>query len=163
MLYRMIIRLPPGVYFINQNGKTILKGPQGNLILKLNFKAIQKKNVLFIIVSITNKEYCELIQALLGVGLSYYKELYLEGVGYRVIQKENTLIFELGYSHPISIFIPSKIKVKCVKNKLFLKSCDLQYLNRFCSYLRKFRFPDPYKGKGILYVGEKLIRKEGKI
>ena len=102
-----------------------------------------------------------------GVSEGYKKEMELVGVGYRVSNQGNLIEFTLGYTHPIFIQLPKEIKVetKTERNKnpyICLESCDKQLLGLVCAKIRSFRKPEPYKGKGILYVGEQIRRKSGK-
>jgi large subunit ribosomal protein L6 len=102
-----------------------------------------------------------------GVSEGYKKELELVGVGYRASNNGNTIELSLGYTHPIFIQLPSEIKVetKSERNKnplILLESCDKQLLGQVCSKIRSFRKPEPYKGKGIKFVGEVIRRKSGK-
>ena len=97
----------------------------------------------------------------------YKKEMELVGVGYRVSNEGNVMEFSLGYTHPIFLQLPPEIKVetKSERNKnpyICLESCDKQLLGQVCAKIRSFRMPEPYKGKGILYIGEQIRRKSGK-
>ncbi len=102
-----------------------------------------------------------------GVSEGYEKRMELVGVGYRVSNQGNLLEFSLGYTHPILLQLPSEIKVetKSERNQnplVILKSCDKQLLGQVCAKIRSFRKPEPYKGKGIRFVGEIIRRKSGK-
>ena len=102
-----------------------------------------------------------------GVSESYKKELELVGVGYRASNTGNLIDFALGYTHNIFLQLPPEIKVetKSERNKnplITLESCDKQLLGQVCSKIRSFRKPEPYKGKGIKFVGEEIRRKSGK-
>ena len=102
-----------------------------------------------------------------GVSEGYKKELELVGVGYRVSNQGNLMEFSLGYTHNIFLQLPSEVKVetKTERNKnpyICLESCDKQLLGQVCAKIRSFRMPEPYKGKGILFVGEQIRRKSGK-
>ena len=102
-----------------------------------------------------------------GVSEGYKKELELVGVGYRVSNQGNLMEFALGYTHPIIMQLPSEIKVetKSERNqnpKIILESCNKQLLGQVCAKIRSCRMPEPYKGKGILFVGEQIRRKSGK-
>ena len=102
-----------------------------------------------------------------GVSEGYTKQMELVGVGYRVSNKGNLVEFSLGYTHSIFIQLPAEIKVetKSERNQnpqIILKSCDKQLLGQVCAKIRSFRKPEPYKGKGILFVGEQIRRKSGK-
>ena len=102
-----------------------------------------------------------------GVSEGYEKQMELVGVGYRVSNQGNLVEFSLGYTHSIVIQLPAEIKVetKSERNQnpqIILKSCDKQLLGQVCAKIRSFRKPEPYKGKGILFIGEQIRRKSGK-
>ena len=102
-----------------------------------------------------------------GVSKGYRKELELVGVGYRASNNGNVIDFALGYTHNIFMQLPPEVKVetKSERNKnplIILESCDKQLLGLVCAKIRSFRKPEPYKGKGIKFVGEEIRRKSGK-
>ena len=100
---------------------------------------------------------------IIGVSKQFELTLVLKGVGYRAAVQGNEIVLNLGYSHPVKIEIPKDILVDVVKNTTInLKSCDKELLGLFASNIRAWRRPEPYKGKGILYQGEQIIRKAGK-
>ena len=100
---------------------------------------------------------------ILGVSEQFDVTLVLKGVGYRAVVEGKEIILSLGYSHPVKIEIPKEISVEVVKNTTVnLKSCDKELLGLFASNIRAWRQPEPYKGKGILYKDEQIIRKAGK-
>ena len=100
---------------------------------------------------------------IIGVSKQFDLTLVLEGVGYRAVVQGNEIVLSLGYSHPVKIPIPKTISVEIIKNTTInLKSCDKELLGLFASNIRSWRQPEPYKGKGILYKNEKIIRKAGK-
>eukprot|EP00977_Amphora_coffeiformis_P028610 scaffold36343_cov4245-Amphora_coffeaeformis.AAC.8 len=87
----------------------------------------------------------------------------MHGVGYRAVVQGKEIILNLGYSHPVKIEIPSDINVEVVQNTTInLKSCDKEALGLFAANIRSWRLPEPYKGKGILYKNEQILRKAGK-
>ena len=99
----------------------------------------------------------------IGVSEQFQLTLVLKGVGYRAAVQGNEIILNLGYSHPVKIEIPQSITVEIVQNTTInLKSCDKQLLGLFASNIRSWRRPEPYKGKGILYKDEQILRKAGK-
>lgn len=103
----------------------------------------------------------------IGVSEGYRKELELVGVGYRVSNNGQILDFSLGYSHNILLQLPKEVKVetKSERNKnplIILESCDKELIGLVCAKIRSFRKPEPYKGKGIKFVGEVIRRKSGK-
>ena len=102
-----------------------------------------------------------------GVSEGYKAELELVGVGYRVSNTGNVMELALGFTHPIFMVLPAEIKVetKTERNKnplITLESCDKQLLGAVCAKIRSFRKPEPYKGKGVKFVGEVIRRKSGK-
>lgn len=100
---------------------------------------------------------------IVGVSEQFNITLILKGVGYRAMVQGNEIILNLGYSHPVKMNIPDDISIEVVQNTTInLKSCDKEKLGLFASNIRAWRQPEPYKGKGILYKGEQIIRKAGK-
>jgi len=102
-----------------------------------------------------------------GVSAGYRKEMELVGVGYRATSTGQVLELALGFSHAIFIKLPKEIKVeaKSERNKnplIILESADKQLLGQVCAKIRSLRKPEPYKGKGIKFVGEVIRRKSGK-
>ena len=103
-----------------------------------------------------------------GVSEGFTTQQELVGVGYRVSVQGQLLIFSLGYSHEIQLMLPDEVKAeipdvrKGENPRLVLKSCDKQLVGQVAAKVRSFRRPEPYKGKGIKFVGEQLRRKAGK-
>ena len=98
-----------------------------------------------------------------GVSEQFDLTLVLKGVGYRAVVQGKEIVLNLGYSHPVKITIPDTISVEVVQNTTInLKSCDKELLGLFASNIRAWRRPEPYKGKGILYKDEQILRKAGK-
>ena len=103
-----------------------------------------------------------------GVSEGFTVKQELVGVGYRVAIQGQLLVFSLGYSHEIHMMLPAEVKAEVpeIKKgetpKLVLKSCDKQLVGQVAAKIRSFRKPEPYKGKGIKFVGEQLRRKAGK-
>lgn len=104
---------------------------------------------------------------IIGCSEGFKKELQLVGVGYRASNNGNVLELALGYSHAIYMVLPKEVKLttKSERNQnplITLESCDKALLGLICTKIRSFRKPEPYKGKGVLYVGEVVRRKSGK-
>ena len=100
---------------------------------------------------------------IIGVSEQFQLTLILKGVGYRAAVQKNEIVLCLGYSHPVKIEIPKDISVEVLQNTTInLKSCNKELLGLFASNIRAWRRPEPYKGKGILYKDEQIIRKVGK-
>jgi large subunit ribosomal protein L6 len=112
--------------------------------------------------------YRALIQNMVtGVSTGFSKTLEIFGVGYRVENQGQMITFTVGYSHPIIFYIPSEIKVETKMEKgspptVILSCHDNELLGQVCARIRTFRKAEPYKGKGILFQGEKIRRKAGK-
>jgi large subunit ribosomal protein L6 len=97
-----------------------------------------------------------------GVTTGFTKILDIEGVGYRAEVKGTDLSLSMGYSHPVLLAIPAGITATVEKSAITLTSHDKDLLGQFAANVRKVRKPEPYKGKGIRYRGEFIIRKQGK-
>lgn len=98
-----------------------------------------------------------------GLTKGFKKELEINGVGYKVESKGNKIIFSLGYSHPIYFYPPEGIKVNVAgPTKFSVEGVDKELVGQVAAKLRSFRAPEPYKGKGIKYADEHIIRKAGK-
>jgi large subunit ribosomal protein L6 len=98
-----------------------------------------------------------------GVTKGFEKGLEITGVGYRAEAKGETLNLSLGYSHPINFLLPEGVAVEVEKmTKIFVRGIDKELIGQTAAKIRSFRPPEPYKGKGIKYVGESILRKAGK-
>ena len=98
-----------------------------------------------------------------GVSEQFQIDLILKGVGYRAVVQGKILVLNLGYSHQVEMEIPEGITVEVKQNvNLTFKGCDKEQLGQFAAKVRSWRTPEPYKGKGIKYADEVIIRKAGK-
>ena len=174
---KLPIQVPAGVTVTIKDSVVTVKGPKGELVQSVN-PAIQvsiEAGVITLTRPTESKEhramqglYRSLINNMvLGVSDGYKKELELVGVGYRVSNAGQLLDLSLGYTHNIFLQLPAEIKVetKSERNKnplIILESADKQLLGQVCAKIRSFRMPEPYKGKGIKFVGEEIRRKSGK-
>ena len=179
---KLPINIPAGVTVTLKDNVVSVKGPKGELSQAVDPSIIVtiEDNVIKFSIDEQNdtveqkqkQAYHGLYRALVnnmvvGVSEGYKKEMELVGVGYRVSNQGNLVEFSLGYTHSIFIQLPPEIKVetKTERNKnpyISLESCDKQLLGLVCAKIRSFRKPEPYKGKGILFVGEQIRRKSGK-
>ena len=99
----------------------------------------------------------------IGVSQGFKKELQIVGIGYKAAVAGSKLNLTLGFSHPIEFAIPEGIKVTVTpENKILIEGCDKQLVGETAAQIRRFRKPEPYKGKGIRYVDERIVLKEGK-
>lgn len=97
-----------------------------------------------------------------GVTDGFTNILEIEGVGYRAAVEGNNLVLNVGFSHPVTVALPEGITAEVVKSEIILKGADKDALGQFAADVRKVKKPEPYKGKGIRYKGEHIIRKQGK-
>jgi large subunit ribosomal protein L6 len=171
------IEIPAGVTVRVQDNTVSVKGPKGELAQEINpdiTVAVEEGKVV-VTRPDDNREhralhglYRALIHNMVvGVSEGYKKEMELVGVGYRANATGQVLELALGYSHAIYIKLPKEIKVeaKTERNKnplIILESSDKQLLGQVCAKIRSLRKPEPYKGKGIKFVGEIIRRKSGK-
>ena len=176
---KLPITLPAGVQ-INVDDEVNLvtiKGPKGELSQKIDkdLKVVLEDGVIEVKRPTDQKRhkamhglYRSLINNMVvGVSEGYKKQLELVGVGYRASNRGQLLELAVGYSHPIYFFVPFEVKIstETVKGKnpiITLESNDKQLLGQVCAKIRAFRKPEPYKGKGIKFVGEEIRRKAGK-
>lgn len=99
----------------------------------------------------------------IGVNEGYKKELEIQGVGYRAAVKGSNLELQLGFSHDVIVPIPSDLKIACPsQTEVVVSGADKQKVGQMAAEIRGFRPPEPYKGKGVRYKGEFILRKEGK-
>lgn len=99
-----------------------------------------------------------------GLDKPFKKELRIEGLGYRARLQGNKMLLDLGYSHPIEYNLPENVEAEVEDDtKITLKSANKQKVGQVAADIKSFRPPEPYKGKGIRYKGEEIIRKEGKL
>ena len=97
-----------------------------------------------------------------GVIKGYEKKLLIEGTGYKWSVAGPEIILALGLSHPVKVPIPEGIKVVVEKTELLLSGIDKELVGNFAAQIRSLKKPEPYKGKGIKYEGERILRKSGK-
>ena len=174
---KLPIAIPAGVTVTLKDDVVTVKGPKGELSQYVNPLITVTINPGEVIVSRSSDEKQErafhgLYRALInnmvvGVSEGYKKELELVGVGFRVSNTGNVMELALGFTHPIYMVLPPELKVetKTERNKnplITLESCDKQLLGAVCAKIRSFRKPEPYKGKGVKFVGEVIRRKSGK-
>ncbi len=171
------IEIPAGVTVTVNGDLVTVKGPKGELSQKVNSDLTVKVEDGHVVVTRPSDDrehraqhglYRALIHNMVvGVSQGYRKEMELVGVGYRATSEGQVLELSLGFSHAIFIKLPKEVKVeaKTERNKnplIILESDDKQLLGQVCAKIRSLRKPEPYKGKGIKFVGEVIRRKSGK-
>jgi large subunit ribosomal protein L6 len=170
---KKLITIPKDVSIKLENQKIIVKGKYGVLERTIsNFiQIVTEENKLFVHRLNEEKKTKEshgLTRALLqnmitGVDQKFSKILIAEGVGYKFLIEKEQLVVNVGYSHPITFKIPEDITIKLESNtKISLVGIDKEKIGFLASEIRSIRPPEPYKGKGIMYEGEKIRRKAGK-
>jgi large subunit ribosomal protein L6 len=150
-----------------------VKGPNGNLQLTFLNKlvVVEQKDKEILVTPVTQNQDARSMwgttrtlinNMMIGVTDGFTKGLEFNGVGYKAIAKGDTLVLNLGFSHPIDYKLPQGISAKVTKNVIELSGCDKELVGFAAAKVRSFRPPEPYKGKGIRYTDEHIIRKAGK-
>ena len=177
------IPIPAGVEVKIEGEKVIIKGPKGeihqNIRPEIDVKTEEKNIFVLPKEEFRNsnkksarqnkkiKAFRGLFRALIanavkGVTAGYEKKLQIEGVGYRASLKNDDLILQVGFTHPVEIKAPPGIKFSVEKNIITVSGIDKHLVSQTAAVIRKIKPPEPYKGKGIRYLGEVVRRKTGK-
>ncbi|MSU61443.1 MAG: 50S ribosomal protein L6 [Pedosphaera sp.] len=170
---KLPVQIPPKVKVEVKDRDVLVEGPKG----KLNFKLPRRTSVSIngdqILVSRTGedaeaKALHGLTRALVnnmvkGVSEGFVKKLEIQGVGFKAAVQGKNINLSLGYSHPLNYPIPDQIKVTVEENtKVTIEGPSKEVVGRVAAEIRSYYPPEPYKGKGVRYLGEKVVRKEGK-
>ena len=167
------VQLVPGVE-VNISGQTITaKGKQGNLSLDLHetVSVKQEDNTLKFMPNDDSTESMAMAgtmrslvnNMIVGVSQGFSRQLQLVGVGYRAQMQGNVLDLSLGFSHPVKYAIPEGITIETPsQTEINVKGADRQKVGQVCAEIRAYRPPEPYKGKGVRYADERVIRKDAK-
>jgi len=166
------VKVPQGVKVSFANNLLTVEGPKGKLTQSYHPIITFEDKGGEIIVSRPNDEkqtksfhglYRNLLNNMVaGVSTGFSRTLLITGVGYKAEVKGNILILSLGYSSDVYIGIPEGITITAEASKVIVSGIDKQRVGELASQIRKLRPPEPYKGKGIRYENEKIIRKVGK-
>lgn len=167
------IVLPSGVTANFSAGLLSVKGPKGELKREIDEKkfslvlddkeiTLSLKPSKIDLSAIWGTFASHIKNMLVGVSTGFEKKLSIEGIGYKGEVKGNDIVFALGFSHPVVIKIPEGIKVVFEKNNITVSGIDKDLVGSFSAHLRDQKRPEPYKGKGIRYVGEFIAMKQGK-
>ena len=174
---KLPITIPSGVSITVKDSVVTVKGQKGELKQQIDPEIEVKVEGNVCHVSRPNDEkqtranhglYRSLINNMvIGVSKGYRKEMELIGVGYRVSNAGQVLEFSLGYTHNIFLSLPNEIKIETKNERnqnpiLILEGCDKQLIGQICAKIRSFRKPEPYKGKGVRFIGEVVRKKAGK-
>jgi len=159
---------------VSINGQTVtVKGKQGNLTLDVHENVTVSQNDGALNFAPTNDAKKSMAMAgtmrslvnnmVTGVTTGFTKSLQLIGVGYRAQMQGNVLDLSLGFSHPVKYAIPEGITIETPsQTEIIVKGSDKQKVGQVCAEIRAYRPPEPYKGKGVRYTDERVIRKEAK-
>ncbi len=169
----MPVILPKGVTAKIEGTKITIKGPKGELVYTFHPDMILRQEDSKVVVDRPDNPLYDAMHGMvraiinnmvLGVTQGYKKELEIEGVGYRGEMQGNNLVLSLGFSHPVPVVPPPGIKLSVDKSMriITVEGIDKQAVGQVAANIRALRPPEPYKGKGIHYVGEKVRRKAGK-
>ncbi len=170
---RKPIPIPDGVKVNLQDDRVEVEGPKGKLVTQL-VNGVRIENNNGELRAVPERESRELARfwgltrtlvanAVHGVSQGFSKQLDIVGIGYRAQVEGKKVVFSLGYSHPIEFDIPTGIKVDVEKQtRITVSGADKQLVGQVAARMRALRKPDPYKQKGVRYVGEQLKKKAGK-
>ena len=167
------VAIPSGVTATIDGGQLSVKGPKGTLALTLREEinyTLEEGGISVQPANDTKQARAfwgmqrTLVQNLItGVSEGFTKKLLINGVGYRADAKGKVLNLKLGYSHDVNIDVPEGLEVKTPDNTTVeISGSDKQKVGQLAAEIRRWRKPEPYKGKGIKYDGEFIFRKEGK-
>ena len=167
------IAIPSGVTVSQQDGVVVVKGKNGELSAPLHSEV--ELVVADDVATVKPRRKTKLSQSLwgtmratinnmvVGVGEGFSRNLEINGVGYRAAMQGNRLVLNLGFSHPVEMAVPAGLTVAVENNtQINISGADKQLLGQFASEIRSKRPPEPFKGKGVKYAGEHIVRKEGK-
>ena len=167
------LAIPEGVTVEVEGNVVTVKGSKGELSLttsdlvtvevKEGTVVVTRKNETIPARQMHGTTNANIRNMMIGVSEGYSKALEIIGVGYRFALKGNKLVINAGYSHPVEIEVPSDLKLDVQgNNQVTVSGISKERVGEFAANIRKVRKPEPYKGKGIRYVGEHIRRKEGK-
>lgn len=164
--------IPEKVNVTVEGAKVSVKGPNGNLNYTFtNFVKIETDGKEVKVTPVDTTKNARSLwgttrtlisNMVVGVSTGFTKDLEFNGVGYKAAVKGDILNLNLGYSHPINYKLPDGVSAKVAKNVISLSGADKELVGFAAAKVRSFRPPEPYKGKGIKYIDEHIIRKAGK-
>ena len=167
------IAIPSGVTVSQQDGVVVVKGKNGELSAPLHSEVelviaddvatVKPRRKTKLSQSLWGTMRATINNMVVGVGEGFTRKLEINGVGYRAAMQGNKLVLSLGYSHPVEMDVPAGLTVAVENNtQINISGADKQLLGQFASEVRSKRPPEPFKGKGVKYAEEHIVRKEGK-
>lgn len=172
-LGKKLVAIPKDVKIEVKDGVVCVEGPKGNLTRKLVDRiSIEIKDGTLLVKRAANTKIDKslhglfralIVNMIVGVTQGYLKELEIQGVGFKAAVVGDKLNMALGYSHPVNYIIPAGIKIETPKpTQLVIRGIDKELIGKVATEIRSFYPPEPYKGKGIRFVGEHVKKKIGK-
>ena len=167
------ITIPADVTLSNESGMLVVKGKNGELSAALhsdvelsvadNVATLKPARDTRQAKALWGTMRANLNNMVVGVTEGFTRKLEINGVGYRAAMQGNKLVLSLGFSHPVEMEVPAGLKVNVENNtSVIITGADKQLLGQFASEVRGKRPPEPFKGKGVKYADEYIVRKEGK-
>ena len=170
---KQLIIIPSGVTVRIEGQKVSVKGPKGDLERTFHSNTVIVLNGREISVSVKNPEEgfdrglwglsrVLISNMITGVTEGFFKKLEIAGIGFKAQVQGNKLVLSLGFSHPVELEFPKNISAVVEKNLVTVSGIDKEQVGQFAATIKLLKKPEPYKGKGIKYQGEKIRRKAGK-
>ena len=168
-----VIAIPSGVTVSQQGGLVVVKGKNGELSAPLHndveltvaddVATVKPRRKTKISQSLWGTMRATISNMVVGVTEGFSRKLEINGVGYRAVMQGSKLVLSLGYSHPVEMDVPVGLTVAVENNtEINISGANKQLLGQFASEVRSKRPPEPFKGKGVKYADEHIVRKEGK-
>ena len=168
-----VITIPPNVTLSQQGEQVFVKGKNGELSAHLhsevelsitdNIATLKPKRKTKLAQSLWGTMRASINNMVVGVDSGFTRKLEINGVGYRASMQGSKLVLNLGFSHPVEMEVPTGLKAIVENNtSIIITGADKQLLGQFASEIRSKRPPEPFKGKGVKYAEEQIVRKEGK-
>lgn len=169
---KQIINLPEKTEITVSAGSVLIKGPLGELSLNIDpimeikvdgrSVTVEPKRMTLESRALWGTYAAHLKNMVAGVNKLFEKKLILEGIGYKSEVKGDSIVFALGFSHPVNVAIPKSLKVTAEKNNITISGSSKEEVGQFAAQIRALKKPEPYKGKGMRYSDEVIKRKQGK-
>jgi large subunit ribosomal protein L6 len=167
------IVIPADVTLSQQDGMVVVKGKNGELSAPLhsevelsiadNIVTLKPKRKTKLAISLWGTMRASINNMVVGVDSGFTRKLEINGVGYRAAMQGNKILLSLGFSHPVEMDVPAGLTAVVENNtSITITGADKQLLGQFASEIRSKRPPEPFKGKGVKYAEEHIVRKEGK-
>jgi len=169
---KLPVQIPQGVEVADKGSHLEVSGPKGTLSVAKHRKIAYSQDGQTVLVQrVDNSQAAReqhglrrtlLNNAVVGVSQGFEKGLELVGVGYRVQVQQNKVVLNVGFSHAKEYTLPDGVTARAEGNRLFISGTDKESVGEVAATIRRIRPPEPYKGKGIKYINEQLVRKAGK-